>query len=167
MELNGYKIRNAIQEQTQRRSVLAAQFRESLKKFDDEEKEHPANLMEVYMACENAITALQVIQTQYNWTVKVKIHGKETKLLTAIKLIGGYGRIEKMWRTAAPKYDRYSDYGEGSRSKDTIYAKDQMSPAQILEASKAASKECAAIREAIAIGNSTPMEFDVDPSLFS
>jgi hypothetical protein len=166
MKVNGYKLRNAIQNQCHRREVLAAQFKDSLKVFPEEQKEHPSNMMEVYAACEGAIAMLQVAQTMYNSQVRVEFDGQQVPLLFVIKAVGGMGRIEKMWRTSTPREDPYGYRETGQRSKEHVYAEAQMSPKALLEASKAAAKKAAAAREAIAVGNATELDIDVDPALF-
>lgn len=166
MKLNGYKLRNAIQAQAHKRDVLTEQFRQSLKKFPDEEKEHPTELMGAFMASEDAIARLQAAQTLYNTKVMVEFEGKNVPLLFLIKSIGGLGRIEKMWRTATPQRDRYSYRDDDSRNADTVYALPVMKPSEILEMTQRASKRVTTAREAIALGNATEMEIEIDPGLF-
>lgn len=167
MKVTGYKLRNAIQNQCNRRAVLAQQFANSLTKFKGEEKEHPSTVMEAYRQCERDISVLQDVQSRYNQHVMVSLNNQKVSLLFVIKLVGGLGRVEKMWRTALPSRDRYSCRDEDSRNKDTEYATRQMSDKALLEASKEATKMCAAAREAIAIGNATELDLvEVDPGLF-
>lgn len=166
MKVNGYKLRNAIQNMSHRRDVLATQFKDSLLKFPDEDKDHPVELMKQYACCELDIAALQTSQTRYNCEVEVDFQGTPTKLISIIKSVGGLGRVEKMWRGAAPKRDKYSYREHDERNKDSVYASPQMTPKEILDQSKKVAQMCAAAREAIAIGNAVEMEMDIDPGLF-
>jgi len=165
MKLNGYKLRNAIQKYVHRREVLAQQFSNSLKVFPGEVKPHPTETMSQYVDCEKTIARLQEAQTRYNASVVVNFMGEPTPLIYLVKMVGGLGRIEKMWRTATGKRDRYA-YDDDRRSKDEVYSQAVMTPTEILERSQVAASWCAAARESIAVGNATEIEIDVDSGLF-
>ena len=75
-------------------------------------------------------------------------------------MVGGAGRLEKMWRSAStPTTDRYS-YREETRNKDAIVAERQISFDDAAAYARTASKRAAALRAAIAKGNASEMTLD-------
>ena len=165
MKVTGYKLKNAIQNKSHERDVLAHQWSDSLKKFPDEEKRRPEAIMEEYSACERDLAYLQTAQAAYNLDVKVRFDGKDVNLLQVIKYIGGLGRIEKMWRTSIGSKNDYYHHDD-ERTEGTVYATMQLTPQQVMDATRDASRKASDAREAIAIGNACEMELDVDPDLF-
>jgi hypothetical protein len=69
--------------------------------------------------------------------------------------------MEKFWRnTAAPKRDRYS-YRDNERSKDTEYAKPNVTPEEALIENKKYSKIASALRAFIAQANTTEIDMTI------
>lgn len=165
MKVTGYKLKNAIQNKSHERDVLAHQWNDSLKKFPDEEKRRPEAVMEEYAACERDLACLQTAQAMYNLSVKVTFDGGNASLLHVIKYIGGLGRVEKMWRTSINSKDDFY-HRDSERTAGTVYATMQLAPQQVMEATRDAARKASDAREAIAIGNACEMEIDVDPRLF-
>jgi hypothetical protein len=165
MKVTGYKLKNAIQNKSHERDVLAHQWNNSLKKFPDEEKRRPEAVMEEYAACERDLACLQTAQATYNLSVVVPFAGTNVSLLYVIKYIGGLGRIEKMWRTSIGDKNEYYHRGD-ERTEGTVYATMQLAPQQVMEATRDAARKASDAREAIAVGNACEMEIDVDPRLF-
>ena len=88
--------------------------------------------------------------------------GEKLSLALAVKLVNGAGTSEKMWREAAGggKKERYGYSDDKIRNKDQIRALPQVSVAQAAAAADRASRYASALREAVAIGNSTTVEVD-------
>src|SRR5580698_4796879 len=99
MRVSGYAIREAIKQQERRRDAAANAFAGSLKKFPDENKEAPNQIMDAFAKAEISLAELQVAQMRYNLAVQVEI-GDKMSLAEAIKRVGGAGRIEKMWKSS-------------------------------------------------------------------
>jgi len=88
--------------------------------------------------------------------------GKKTplSLMAAIKLVGGMGRLAKMWRTAASgkQVDRWDRQRLQTRSKDTEVAQPTMKKVDALVTAKSYSKFAAALGGAISTGNTTKLD---------
>lgn len=167
MKITGYKLQHTIREASAELVVLVSQFEDSFMAFPDDEKPHPKDLYQKYLALEEKITKLQTLQGQYNLTVEVTVQDKSMTLAQAVKLVGGAGRGEKLWRSKAKIHkDRYSIRSEEYRDKDHVYARRVMTPEECLAEAKLASKWAAALREAIQIGNATELDLEADPALF-
>jgi len=110
MQVTGYKLQHAIREANDLKNLTASQWDDSLHAFADDKKMSPEDVMEKYLKHERRMVALQVAQAKYNLAVNVRVLDKEMTLCEAIKLVGGAGRTEKMWKAAAggKKRDRYS-----------------------------------------------------------
>lgn len=166
MKITGYRIQHKLRELTTELAVVVSQFEDSITKFPDEQKDHPRTLFDRCNDLEYRIATLQTVQAKYNLAVQVDILGKKWSLAHAVKLVGGAGRNEKMWRSFAKiKKEKYS-YSEATRNKDNVYEIRVMSPDECLIEAKKAARFVAAIREAIQIGNATEIELDADLSLF-
>jgi len=100
------------------------------------------------------------------------IDGKKASmsLMAAIKLVGGMGRLAKMWRTAASgrNVDRWERQQQKTRSKDTEVAQPTMKKVDALATAKSYSKFAAALGGAISTGNTTKLDIAwIDASLFA
>jgi hypothetical protein len=167
MKITGYALRTAIKAWEVRRDSVVTQFAGSLKKFEDEDKLSPQALTARYTQCEFILAQLQTAQARYNLEVMVQIPAQgdglmKVPLAFAIKVIGGMGRVGKMWRdvaTGAEGKNRYS-YGQDDsvrdpnqiRAKETVSRKDATVIAEKLD--RAASK----VRQAIAEANSVEVD---------
>lgn len=170
MKINGYKIQHRLKELRDRRDIAASQFSNGLWQFeaDKDSKMHPNEAMETFADCEFKIAQLQVLQARYNLEVEVTA-GKQTMTLhEAVKRIGGAGRMEKMWRTAAASTgtDRFGYGRDMERSKENEYAQRMISVEACMDSSRTASKFAASLREAVQFGNATSIEMEVDAALF-
>lgn len=158
MKINGYKLQQAIREAMIERDTLAARFEPALTHFPGEDPENPIHTARNFQQAEKRLCALQTAQARYNLAVKVSPLGETMTLCQAIKLVGGAGRMEKMWRSAGtPKKDRYS-YREETRDKDTVVAMKTLTTNEIDRERKAAHRWAAALRTAIAGGNAVEMD---------
>jgi hypothetical protein len=162
VKITGYKLQQAIREQMQRRDAAAARFNGTLMAFPDEQKQKPTKVFDEFMDAERKLASLQVAQARYNLSVQVKVGYDTITLHEAVKRVGGAGRGEKMWRSAStPREDRYS-YREESRAKDSIVPSRQISFESADELRRTAAQFAASLREAIAIGNATERDLDVE-----
>jgi hypothetical protein len=166
MKVTGYKFQHALRELGHVSDIAAGQFNDSLKVFPDDVKTHPTEVMARYQAAEAKIAKLQTLQAQYNLDVTVQVQGQPMTLSEAVKLVGGAGRAEKMWRSvAAPKQDRYGG-DRDTRDAGVVVAQKVISTEEAAGHAKAAARWASALREAIQVGNATEMEFPVDEALF-
>lgn len=169
MQVNGYKLREALKMKALELATIQTLFDESLYVFEGEEKESPKAISDKITKLEVAIAMLQAAQSEYNLAVKVEIEGKTLPLEAAVKMVGGAGRLSKMWRTAAQgnKRDRWDRGFPTTRNKEDLIAQPTISKSDALEQAKAAEKLAAALRNAIAVGNNTVVAIDwIGESLF-
>jgi hypothetical protein len=170
MNITGYKIREQLRQLSLRIKTLQATYKESLFVFLNESTEDndPRLIAAKISTLERQTTALQEVQAKYNLGVKVAVGGGLMSLLHAIKLIGGAGRLESMWRTAATSTGR-SRWGDPltERDADKDYAQRRIPVEEALTLASEASKRASEVRTAIAVGNAREVEMDVDPALFS
>lgn len=158
MKVNGHKLQQKIRELQHRKEVAFGRFREDLWAFPGETK-HPADMMKAFTDIEEMIARFQVAQQRYNLMVEVEVLNEVMPLATAIKMVGGVGRAEKAWRTAAKDTgrDRYS-YREMSRKKDEDHAQRVLSLSVCMEKVQETARKASALREAIAKGNITEID---------
>jgi hypothetical protein len=163
MKIDGYTLQQAIREAKAERDQVSQRFTPSLRKFPDEVKPDPRKLAEQFSEIEARVAKLQVAQTIYNLTVKVEVNGQEITLLEAVKRVGGAGRLESMWRSAAaPQQDRYSYRNEDTRDKDAVVSTHQVPFEEAAGLRRSAGRAASALRAAIQKGNAEKVEVDVD-----
>ena len=121
-----------------------------------------------YVEIEQKIAKLQVTQVMYNLAVPVQVIDQTITLSEAVKRLGGAGRGEKMWRSAAKGKKKSRIYDPDiSRSKDDEYSIPTISKEECIAIAKEAAKFASAFRTAIAIGNTVEIDMkDLDPTLF-
>lgn len=168
MKVTGYKLREALRRWQLRRDTASGQFSKVLVAFKDEDKPKPAAIANAVLTAETAIAKLQSAQALYNTSVTVTVEGQPSTLLECIKRIGGLGRVEKMWRTAATvKEDRYSMHDSKTRKSDEVVAERTISYEAAGEQAAVYGKLLGQMREAIAVGNATESEVkNLDAALF-
>jgi hypothetical protein len=169
MKVTGYAFREAIRQHELRAKAAADTFDGTLKKFPDEKKPSPQAVIEQFATSERAVARLQSAQAQYNLKVSVDVLGEHMTLSEAVKLVGGVGRIEKMWRNAAGgKKDRYG-YGNAQDERDPskVFAVETVSTDEAVKLASVAAKRAGAFRSAIATANAREVEIEnLDPALF-
>jgi hypothetical protein len=162
MKITGYGLREAIKQQELRRDAAANAFTGCLKKFPNEKKESPNSIMESFSIAERNLATLQVAQMRYNLSVQIDGSEKMT-LAEAIKVVGGYGRIEKMWKsTIAEKADRYA-YGtpdERNIDEKIVRAERTISSQEAVKLTTTSGKRASSLRAAIAIANGKEIEIE-------
>lgn len=168
MKVTGYAIREAIKQWELRKDASSRVFDDSLKVFPGESKPHPQELIERYLLAEVSIAKLQTLQSKYNLSITFDFEGNEMTLCEAVKSLGGYSRIEKLWRSASGgKKDRYYGSSADERDPTKTYAVQVVAPMEGVEKATIAARRASALRSAIATGNAQEREFDVNPELFA
>jgi len=166
MKITGYKLQHVLRELAHTRDIAAGQFDDSLKAFPGDQKRSPIEVMRDYQDAETKIAKLQVAQSTYNLKVTVKVIDQQMPLSEAVKLVGGAGRAEKMWRTVAkPVKDRYG-YDSDTRDANVLVAVKTITVVEAAKLAKDAAKWASALREAIQVGNASEIEIEIDPALF-
>lgn len=172
MKVTGYMLREALKQHQLRRDTAARAYAGSLKKFPDEDKQTPQEVVSQFLEAETAIVKLEVAQMRYNLAVLVDVPGfGRVPLAHAIKAIGPEARAEKMWKTATGSVpERYASYRtDDERDPDKVQAKPTITPAEATKLAVKMSKRAGAFRAAIATGNAVEVEVtleDLDPALF-
>jgi hypothetical protein len=167
MKVTGYKLREAIRRAVTRRDILDRQFKESLWAFEDKsELGPPSKVAKEFAAADEAVARLEEAQQIYNSKVMLNVQGQRMSLAQAVKRVGGAGRLEKMWKSAAldTGRDRY-DSMRRTRSKDDIHATRQVSVQEALKHQQEAASFLSDLRAAVAEGNTTALEIEIDSSL--
>lgn len=161
MKICGYQIREGIKRWLLLRDTVARQFDGTLFVFEDEGKETPEATMAAYTVADMNLARVEELQQRYNQLVTVQLNDQTVTLAFLVKLVGGAGRREKMWREAAVgKKDRYSYREDNVRERDTtkIYAKRAISVELCAERARSAAKFASDVRSLIARSNA----IDVD-----
>lgn len=168
MEVTGYKLREALRNQRTLRDVHAARFNETLFQFESSNKDNPQAVAEAFRKADHAVATLEEAQQLYNQQVRLKAGGETITLARAIKLVGGAGRLEKMWRSAAKDTgrDRYS-YREMTRKSDEIVAQRQVAVDDAIKLATNAAQYASELRNAIAEANATRVNIEISPDLLS
>lgn len=167
MKITGYRIQHTLRELRHAIDVAVGQFNDSLRVFPGETKRKPTTIMTNLRVAESKLARLQVVQARYNLLVDVKVYDTEMTLSEAVKLTGGVGRMEAMWRSvASPKKDRYSIRDEDTRDATAVVAVKTVTQEDATWYAKEAGRYASAIREAIQVGNATELDLETDPSLF-
>lgn len=168
VRVTGYKLRSTLHLLELQRDSLLLRFADSLHYFQDELKSSPEDLMLQFNETERRIAELQTVQSRYNLQVQVETASGFMSLCMAIKLMGGAARGENAWKVASGTRKERRAYSSGPelvRSTDQISAKAALSPQELLTFTTAACKYASAIRTAVAQGNATVVEMDIDPKL--
>jgi hypothetical protein len=164
MVVTGYALRNAIRRWQLRRDTAAAQFSGSLTKFEGEDKQTPDAVATEFLNAEKAIARLQAAQNEYNGRVKIVVPGMDNMTIcTAVKLVGGAARLEKMWRAVvAPIRERWetSNVSLGTRNKTEERAAWTMSTKDMADRTAKAAALTGALRSGIAEGNSIKIDIE-------
>ncbi len=170
MEITGYQLKEALKMAALERETVLTQFDETLYAFDGEEKPSPEEISDSIACLETKIATLQTAQSQYNLHVQVSVQGEEMTLEQAIKMVGGAGRLSKMWRSAAKgnKRDRWDRTITVTRKTDEEVALPTISKQDSMERAKEAEMFASRLRSAISVGNTNKVNIPwVGASLMS
>lgn len=168
--INGYRIREALKQWHNRRQIASTQYNTSLYYFEGEDHLPLVQVVKNFRLADENYAKLQELQQWYNARVMVETKNADGKpvmmsLSYAVKVLGGAGRIEKMWRDAcSDKQDRYgSSYGrDRERDKDKEYAKRSVSIPEATNLVEAASRYSMFLRSEIARANNTSVNIGDD-----
>ena len=168
LEVTGYMLRSAILRWALRRDTAVGQFPDTFTCFPGEEKSTPVEIAERLSRAEDAIAELQTLQVRYNLGITIKVAGREMPLAQGVKMLGGLGRLEKLWRVQVTKpKDRYGYDRSEVRNKDEIRAQSRMTPDEIVKRAEAVAKYKGDLAQAIAEANATRVSFErVEGALF-
>jgi hypothetical protein len=166
MKVTGYQIREAIRQWELRRDAALRMFDDSLTFFEGDEKPNPVQVAERFQQADRAIATLQGYQTRFNLALEIKELG--VNLGTAVRMVGGAGRLEKMWRsTVGKKKSRYAYLDNTlTRRANEETAKPVLSKEECLELASQAARDAGKLRAFIAAANATAVEIEADPTLF-
>lgn len=163
MKITGYALREALKQHELVKSTAEGEFRGSLTYTEEVVPvgDSPQEIVSSYEAAELAISKLETAQAMYNLAVTVNFEGKQISLLSAIKLVGFLGRVEKMWKTAIANPVQPVYYENQKPQKRSVSAQ------EALNFAKAYGKKCNTLRAAIAVANGVEIDIpDLDPSIF-
>jgi hypothetical protein len=167
--INGYRIREAMKQWHNRRQIASTQYNNSLYYFEGEDNLPLDQVVKNFQQADENYAKLQELQQWYNARVIVDTKNADGKpvmmsLSYAVKVLGGAGRVEKMWRDAcSEKQDRYGNYGrDRERDKDKEYAKRSVSIPEATKRVEAASRYSMFLRSEIAKANNTSVNIGDD-----
>lgn len=171
MKINGYKLQHMLADLKQERETLTALFDKETRAFPSDEKGDPMAVSESLEKCESEIVHIQDIQASYNRQVMVELAGESIPLSAAIKLAGGLGRIEGLWRKLVGEISssHRNPYNDGLATRPAPGAQTQetqvftvsldVARKRLREATKL-TREC---KEAVAGGNGQAVDIGDDP----
>ena len=166
MEITGYQIKEALKMVSLEKETVLTQFDETLYAFAGEKKPSPEEISDRVAYLETKIATLQTAQSQYNLHVQVSVQGEDMTLQQAIKMVGGAGRLSKMWRSAA-KGNKRDHATTVTRKTDEEIAQPTITKQDSMVRAKAAEMFASRLRSAIAVGNTNKVNIPwVDESLF-
>lgn len=164
--VNGYQIREALKRWNNARNLANQQFSSSVYVFANDEKLSLTEVARQYQEADENYARLQELQQWYNSRVTCEYRDmngqrRNSTLALAVKLVGGAGRLEKIWReSCTEKTDRYSYRGDLQRDKNTEYAQRSISVRDAMAQSEIASRYAMTLRQAIARANTTNVGLD-------
>ena len=167
MMVTGYRLREAIKSWELRRNTAVKQFEQARWVFEGEENPSLEELASAARQAESAIAILQTAQASYNLSITITVADEPMTLCQAVKLVGGAGRIEKLWRSAAAGEDSRYAYGVNRmvRQRDQEMAKPAVTPLEAISKTDAAAKYANALRSAVALGNAEERELELPAEL--
>jgi len=167
-KVSGVQLRESLRRWVIRRDLAADKFKDSLFVFSDEMK-FPFDRAAEFTEADTNVAILQDAQQRYNQRNMIIVGSGKMTMSLAIKLVGGAGRYEKMWREAVKDTgrDRHS-YGDDRSKRDTSseYATKTVSDESALGLADSSSKRASDLRTGIAIGNAREIEISgLNPEL--
>lgn len=175
MKINGVMLREAITVWEMRRDASAKRFPNAFFAKDAEvlsgKWESPTVHMNNFMLAEGNIAKLQAVQARYNIETMVSFsNGGQTEkmsLCEAVKRQGGLNRAANMWREQTKQEeDKYESHRMAYADKAQEYPSRRVSLRESVDSAARMVTLAAALRGAVAVGNTREMEVDLSPSLF-
>lgn len=164
MKVNGYQLMQAIERVRKSIPALRKQADNALYSFEGEEATNLEKAVDAFERAEVSLARLQEAQHFYNRNVTVQWEDKEVNLKLAVTLLGPYGRVAKLWRNFAEDEggrDRWSGR-QVTRSKETEYAKRQMSVEECIAKANEADRRRTNLSLLISKANGTEIEIGDD-----
>lgn len=166
MQVTGYKLMARLREVMNRREALYQRFEKCVEVFPSEATRwpKPQEVSEELEMLEQMIAQLQTAQSLYNSMVRVQVDDERSiSLAEAVKTVGGYGRLAKLWKKVAVGGERDRYRYNDSRSTDQEHKEPRVDQDEALELTSAFERTAADYREAIQMGNATVMDIpDID-----
>lgn len=169
MEVNGYKLREAIKKLHLQIEIHENQFDSNTKAFANDNKKSLEAVTQDWFTAEDKICSLQEALNDYNLKVETHVPGMgKMSLAKIIKLVGPASRIEKKWRQlAAPKKDRYNRYDDpGVKEEGKEYATKTYTTDGAMAMAIDWGDKAAALRGALSVANATVIDLDIPEKLF-
>lgn len=160
MKVNGFQLMQAIERVRKAIPALKKQADNALYVFEGEDTINLEHAVQSFEKAEVALARLQEAQHFYNRNVTIQWEGQEINLKLAVTLLGPYGRVAKLWRNFAEdegRRDRWSGR-QVTRSKETEYAKRQMSVEDCIAKANQADKRRTNLSLLISKANGTEVE---------
>ena len=157
MKVTGYQLKEALKIKAVIISALYNEHEDSIFKFEDEEKRSLDEILVDIEKHEKENAIIQTVQSEFNLSNEVEIPtlGKMS-LEQAIKLVGGYGRMAKMYRSFAKggTKDRWERDRTKTRNNNEETAKPVITRNKAIIHAKQLERVASDLRSAIAMANS-------------
>lgn len=162
MKTTGFQLQQRIKELKRDVEMYATQFENGKMRFEDENKPTAKEAYLAYRQCEDKLANYQTAQTYYNMHIMVKVGNETITLAQAIKLVGGAGRGEAMWRgIVAPKKDRYGR-DTTTRSTEEVRAQPTYTMEEARQFAQDTANFASDLRYAIQMANAQEMDIPMD-----
>jgi hypothetical protein len=159
-KVTGTQLKNMIKVCNAELDVVRSNWDGSLHRFVDEVKPNPLELATRIEDLEERVALLQTAQGYLNLNVKVDYFGKTITLMQAIKLVGGKGRVAKLWREASKgeKTDRWGRRDVLERDSTKEFASPTINKEEAFAQFRSAESRASKLRELISWGNAQVVE---------
>jgi len=160
MKVTGTQIRNEIKLLTTELSSINNSFDESLTYFEGEPKPNPIAIGAQIVKLERTLGIWQAAQKEYNVNNPITFGGRTISLQEAVSIVGGYGRVSKLFRTAsgAGKKDPYGRRRGYTRTTSEVNSKESITREEAVEEFKRIEKQAAELRMQIGKANNNEVE---------
>ena len=141
-------------------SSINNSFEDSLTYFENERKPDPIAIGAHIIKLERKLGIWQAAQKEYNVNNPITFGGRSISLQEAVSIVGGYGRVSKLFRTAsgAGKKDPYGRRRGYTRTSNEVNSLDSITREEAVEEFKRIEKEAADLRMQIGKANNNEVE---------
>lgn len=165
VKISGIDLADRIKELRENITALNNKFTANLTQFAQEnaDTKFKVDLVELLKSIdmhEQAVSTLQLVQTEYNINNIVVYEDEQVNLHYLVKILGGIGRVKNLYalaadiKTTAPtKYDGLRAYGSDTKNADTIYKEKAIDETYAFEQYQIFSKKQREIEKAIRRAN--------------
>lgn len=177
MKVTGTQLKTALNTWSERKSALEKLLKDNVWSFEPVSENSPKNIVNIQNHLAKAVEAvcsLQEAQQLYNAQISVTVkdadgNPKFVSLSFAVKMVGELGAMKAQWRRISldnGREDRYSRT-QLQRSADELFAKKTVSDEVAYKISSDLGKQAGEYRDAMARGNASEIEIDLDASLLN